>query len=227
MSHYTVMVKYQGKIDNYIEKVAELLEPYNEQISVTPYVTHYKSKQKEYLKKRLDELLDELKEIINTNDKKQYNMDRCKEEYARLSKITAGIYWEELTGGDKLDKDGNATSTYNPDSKWDWYTVGGRWSGLLNLKKNKFGIEGESGVRDNRKGIDIAYFKDIDWSKMKDFNTYAVLDENGWHEASKMGWFGVSYNQTEDETTWASKFKARFLDTCDRNTVIVIVDCHI
>jgi hypothetical protein len=25
-------------------------------------------------------------------------------------------------------------STYNPDSKWDWYTVGGRWMGYFKLK---------------------------------------------------------------------------------------------
>jgi hypothetical protein len=31
-------------------------------------------------------------------------------------------------------------STYNSDSKWDWYTVGGRWAGLLKLKKGKTGI---------------------------------------------------------------------------------------
>ena len=25
-------------------------------------------------------------------------------------------------------------STYNPDSKWDWWVIGGRWAGMLPLK---------------------------------------------------------------------------------------------
>ena len=25
--------------------------------------------------------------------------------------------------------------TYNPNSKWDWYSIGGRWSGFLPLKE--------------------------------------------------------------------------------------------
>ena len=32
------------------------------------------------------------------------------------------------------DKEGNEWSTYNPNSKWDWYQVGGRWCGSLKLK---------------------------------------------------------------------------------------------
>ena len=34
-------------------------------------------------------------------------------------------------------------STYNPKSKWDWYEIGGRWSGLLKLKDGKSGKKGE------------------------------------------------------------------------------------
>ena len=33
-----------------------------------------------------------------------------------------------------LDEDGNRHSTYNPNSKWDWYSIGGRWNGMLKLK---------------------------------------------------------------------------------------------
>ena len=28
---------------------------------------------------------------------------------------------------DEVREDGAARSTYNPDSKWDWWTIGGRW----------------------------------------------------------------------------------------------------
>ena len=32
-----------------------------------------------------------------------------------------------------LNEDINVLTTYNPQSKWDWYEIGGRWSGLLIL----------------------------------------------------------------------------------------------
>lgn len=28
---------------------------------------------------------------------------------------------------------------YNPNAKWDWWEIGGRWSGFLNLKENRIG----------------------------------------------------------------------------------------
>ncbi len=57
-------------------------------------------------------------------------------------------------------------STYNPDAKWDWYALGGRWSGLLKLKPGREGVTGESGVGGNVPGIDRAYKGDIDFETM-------------------------------------------------------------
>jgi hypothetical protein len=37
-------------------------------------------------------------------------------------------------------------TTYNPDSKWDWYQVGGRWTGGLLLKQGSEGVTGAPGV---------------------------------------------------------------------------------
>lgn len=37
-------------------------------------------------------------------------------------------------------------STYNPRSKWDWYALGGRWTGFFKLKPGKTGIAGTPGV---------------------------------------------------------------------------------
>lgn len=48
-----------------------------------------------------------------------------------------------------VDEDGNLTSTYNPLSKWDWWTIGGRWSGELPLK--------------NGKGADWGKVSDVAW----------------------------------------------------------------
>ena len=44
----------------------------------------------------------------------------------------------------RLQPDGRVEyrTTYNPESKWDWYSLGGRWTGYFRLKP---GAEGEAG----------------------------------------------------------------------------------
>lgn len=57
----------------------------------------------------------------------------------------------------------------NPDSKWDWYQLGGRWRGLLKAKEGVVGVEGESGIFDDdgREGYyDQLRKGDIDWNGM-------------------------------------------------------------
>lgn len=39
-----------------------------------------------------------------------------------------------MIDGRETDADGNIYSTYNPDSKWDWYEIGGRFKGHLKIK---------------------------------------------------------------------------------------------
>lgn len=67
---------------------------------------------------------------------------------------------EHYYEGSELDAEGNMLSTYNPNSKWDWWVVGGRWSGELILKEE---------AREKYNGqetVDEAQVKDIDWEKM-------------------------------------------------------------
>ena len=55
-----------------------------------------------------------------------------------------------MSRGYMTDRAGNLYTTSNPDAKWDWWTIGGRWNGLLRLK---------NGERTNS-----ARVKDIDFS---------------------------------------------------------------
>lgn len=68
------------------------------------------------------------KEITPTWEERiQPILDREKEledQHPLKGKPDAGC--EECNGSGKTE------STYNPKSKWDWYQIGGRWSGLLN-----------------------------------------------------------------------------------------------
>lgn len=60
-------------------------------------------------------------------------------------------------------------STYNPDSRWDWYMLGGRWTGeFIKLKSGSQGVVGEaSWATGHAAGVDQAYKKDIDFDAIK------------------------------------------------------------
>jgi hypothetical protein len=48
-----------------------------------------------------------------------------------------------------VDENGEVVKTIdrtNPDSKWDWYTVGGRWNGFFKLKPLAVGVLGRPGA---------------------------------------------------------------------------------
>ncbi len=63
----------------------------------------------------------------------------------------------------------NETSTYNPKSKWDWYSVGGRYRGQLLLRNPEAEkIIGRPGIFQNEPigDTDVALKADIDFEAM-------------------------------------------------------------
>ncbi len=84
-----------------------------------------------------------------------------------------GTKWYEE---DEIGPEGEVYSTYNPNSKWDWYEIGGRYAGRLILKE---GVEKEAdpnfswgwdtdGIEEVLKEprVDTALVGNIDWTKM-------------------------------------------------------------
>lgn len=128
MSHYMVgVITHTGSE----EEVTELLAPFDEGIEVKPYIRRTREqiiedgkKTREQLIKRLETL--EREELINILTKPSYRFKR---------ELCAAVTDEQLytveVCSDLTDEDGNEVSTYNPDSKWDWWSIGGRWSDSL------------------------------------------------------------------------------------------------
>ena len=60
----------------------------------------------------------------------------------------------------------------NPNAKWDWWTVGGRWSGFLAPKATAVDVEkgqpGLMGSQANPKGVDVAMKRDVDFEGMRE-----------------------------------------------------------
>ena len=117
MSHFTVAV-----ITKDVGELERLLEPYYEGLETEPRIDMTKQ-----------QLVDEHKYLMEgiRNKTITYLVERNREE--KLLDMTQEEFSEWYHGG-TFDSEGNLLTTYNPNSKWDWYVVGGRWSNLLKLK---------------------------------------------------------------------------------------------
>lgn len=75
-------------------------------------------------------------------------------------------------------------STYNPNSVYDWYSLGGRWSKCIKTKSGEF--------------VDECFLDEIDWSPFKP-EDYEEETKNDWSgkEYRKLK-DGVKYHYTED-----------------------------
>lgn len=115
-------------IHNKNQNIEKLLAPYSENLEVEPY-----------LKYKHDDALKMLRD--------EYDYDDKDVDDALLESFVKHYSSYSL-------KDGNVYTTYNPNSKWDWYTIGGRFDGELMLTD-----EGRLNVIDE---IKRKYCTDID-----------------------------------------------------------------
>jgi len=171
MSHFTVMV-----IGAEPEKQ---LAPYDENLEMDRYV----SRTKEQL---IADVREEIENMKNGKyaeylaDPKKYE-NACTNpnhitflqnefpkrlEWSEQEMYNYAIRWVEP---ENITPDGGEYSTMNPKSKWDWYSLGGRWTGMLKLKDHTKGIVGKPGIMTNPAEpgwVDQALKKDIDFEGM-------------------------------------------------------------
>ena len=115
MSHFSVVVCIEDPA-----KLGAVMEPYSEQLETEPY-RHYEE-----------------------GGAAGHWAVKSLREHEGLNPDDATLTWAQVAeahnrryGGDEkpllLDEDGRAyqMSTYNPQSKWDWWTIGGRWAGYF------------------------------------------------------------------------------------------------
>lgn len=128
----------------------------------------------------------------------------------------------ELSGDHKygyvlLNADGSVQKSIkrtNPNDKWDWYSVGGRWAGFFKLKPGVIVAErGEQSWMQKMSGeaypeghADRAYKGDIDWAGMK--ASRIVEAEKAWadydaqkdkHDAKDPYWhFGIQKGESRE-----------------------------
>ena len=109
---------------------------------------------------------------------------------------------------------GQHETEYNPKSKWDWHTLGGRWNGML----SRF-LKTGAPKPDNANIVPLAHI-DIE---NPDFGVFAVVTPDGeWHEQAEMLWFGMT---TNDNDAWEQDMPVLLKQHED--CIGLLVDCHI
>lgn len=200
----------------------ENLEKYNENIRVEPYV--------EYTK---EEAIDEVKLDHAHNYEKALEIlsdpEISSELKLRSEKIIeSGLFisWEDAWKEAKkwgyiVDEENECLlSTYNPDSKWDWYVIGGRWDGYLPL------IDPNS--EGNKVFVNTAVASDIDWDYMlkNDHIPFCYVTEDGeWCEFAKMGYWAITTDE-KDPNDWNNEFKT-YIKSLNKDCLVTAVDFHI
>lgn len=227
MSHFVVGVLTKDGREN----VEELLAPFQENNMGDCPMEYMEF---EIAEETEEELLDEY--------------EGMKDEYETFELFLINQY-----GYVRHENNGEIGYWENPNSKWDWYQIGGRWNGMLltkdgervdsakikdidfetmrkslEVKYKKYWDENPQGIERYLSGIleddtEESYIK-----RMSTFSTFAVVTPAGiWHEEGSMGWFGVSSSTNEDKRSWTESYFDTFIKNADPEMTLTIVDCHI
>jgi hypothetical protein len=124
LSHFVVVTVTETP-----DEVEKVLAPFDEELEVEPY--------KEYIEKPNDEWERHLKLL------EEHPEDRDEHDSDIVSFLSSWyespVTMEDSPDGTKLY---SYLSTSNPNSKWDWWVIGGRWSGFFKVKPGENGIQG-------------------------------------------------------------------------------------
>lgn len=207
MTHFTVgIIVPSHELSNIQAFIVHQMAPYDEKMKVPPYVSYSVAQAKADLNRdiRRFERIIERKDPI-------YNLEKCKELLEELRLTTPEqMYREYVQCHDNFDEQGQPTSTYNPDSKWDWFVIGGRWDGWVNDRETS-----TEATIDNIATTEAA----LERNKIP----HAIITPDGqWHEHGQMGWWGVMLTENDG---WESDAKSLLGQFPDHG--IIILDAHI
>ncbi len=282
MSHYLIGVLVPASTIDFESAIEPLLAPYNENIEVDQYEkqcycinraamlkarnnlfkVHSNLEQKQLELRSLQQKLwsncpneSVLTKIEQDNLEQEWEalQLQCDQAQNKLA-MQDPAYQKPDVSCEQCQGSGKDTSTYNPNSKWDWYQIGGRWSGEFAIDydptADPVNIEdctscNATGLRpDTNKpchGCE-ATGKKLKWptkwveaegniapiSKVRDYPEMypfaIVLPSGEWVEKGKMGWFGMSADKVT-AGEWQTVVTTIFDQYPDH--LIVAVDAHI
>lgn len=224
---FTLVIVPSTNVEDAVDSVVEeLLAPYDEGIVVAPYDKQcycVGDKAEDEVRAQIEQEFGSMNDLRKqfserhpgTVEIEQDNADAVWAEYEVLEKI-----WDKEVGNpiEKREKEllavhplrytpdpecgechgkGTYVSQYNKNSRWDWYSIGGRWGDI-----------------DPRRAPAIQFLEHI---------PYAIVTPDGkWNAKGEMGWFGMSHGEEED---WPETAKAILNQYA--NNIAVVCDLHI
>lgn len=244
MSHSTVLVILHNReveSDGLEAALEAALEPFDENRETPRYIKHTKAQAIALQREELIRYRDHGLYAEYAKDPAAY-AESSRNHPEHLEYLSTGFpeklthlddeewLYQEATKWEELDEDGNITSAYNPKSKWDWWTIGGRWSdsvlnaeGVVHHPEEVRSSNWTTPAWDEHTGgVDYLQKKDLTSCR----GTFAVLDAAGeWHEKGRMGWFGMVADEAEPDE-WDAKHKELVAAAVDDDW-LVVVDVHI
>lgn len=197
------------------------LESYDESLEVDEYVVYTKEEAIKAAKEQHIKDYEHALYLLKTSNLSSETSDYYNKVIAKGPLLTEEQAWKEIKNwGYRIDENKNILSSYNQNAKWDWYCIGGRWSGFLYLKDKD-----DDG---NRITTNQALIEEVDWDYMFEQNKIpfcCVTSDGDWHEKGEMGWWGMTRNEL-DIDTWTEEFK-RQLKLEDKECLVTVIDFHI
>jgi hypothetical protein len=226
MSHYVTLVLLPSttKPADYEDEIAKRIARYDEGTEVAPYMNGCYCIGRAALAevdREVDEKLGTIEKLRADFHAAAPDVEDPKDEDRRWKVAVAPraalrkALLDAHPGADKPADDcpeckgtGKYETTYNPESKWDWWVIGGRWAGYLDGKRANAMLAKKLIAR-----------TDDEWIP------FAIITPDGeWHEKGKMRWFAMVEGEV-DEDEWVKQ--ARALVAANPETVAVAVDMHI
>lgn len=202
MTHFVILVIAETEA-----KITDLLAPYSEHIQVAPYNddTTREEVAATYEKVKRD--------LLNPTTKPQYVSEDHLIElirnnmYSNIATLSLEDFaWEWY--GQKLGAT-HLLTTYNPQSKWDWYEIGGRWDNIFDLTPPQNSFTGKEFLAKNNQ----SYVPSV-----------IVTPDGVWHSEKNWGWWAC-YEQKIAPDTWNELFTQILTQFGDSR--LFVVDCYI
>lgn len=229
--HFSVLVVGKDEDD-----ISEQLEYYSEGREVEPYLSipfddivdevmdKYESKYKALIEKTKSDPNYEPLAYQKENLERFLEVDFTAPEEEVREKLY-DLFAEDW--GDDIRPDG-IYSSFNPEGQWDWYQLGGRFTGMLLLSDfaeplkeftylTSYRVEGYKYDLNSRNRADFARLEDV--VNIRDLLT------DGIHSLlyPSIGWVELG-NKNEDDYDFYYK---KILDNKDINGVVAVIDCHV
>lgn len=169
--HYMLAVITKEKPND--EIMTDMLVPYDQNLKVEPYVESSYEELKEYFQKNSDwfDEKDELLEALENDDIgtiRYLNLKHC----------------NDITGIEDINKNGEAISTHNPNSKWDSWRV-------LDINTSFLGIQQLSQLKDILRPLEAD--SEIETGKKFPDMNHHYREQLKWDKDFRSGWYETHY----------------------------------